>query len=76
MYDEYLRVLSIVAVGYQSDGQDLSTTLEYKHYKQTCRSLGLLEGPLGYLLHPLFLLSLPMGSCALVMSMYLTISIR
>jgi len=39
------------------------------------RSLGLLEGPLGNFLHPLFLLSLPMGSCALVTSMYLTISI-
>ena len=71
MYEEYLAVLSILAVGYQSD------VLFYINIiKPVCRSLGLLEGPLGYLLHPVFLLSLPMGSCALVMSMYLTISIR
>ena len=36
----------------------------------------LLDGPDAALLGPLFSVSLPMGSCALVTSMYLTVSIR
>eukprot|EP00092_Neocalanus_flemingeri_P038473 GFUD01041884.1.p1 GENE.GFUD01041884.1~~GFUD01041884.1.p1 ORF type:complete len:407 (-),score=61.26 GFUD01041884.1:820-2040(-) len=39
------------------------------------RSQGLLEGPLSNILAPLFLICLALGSCALVTSMYLTISI-
>ena len=40
------------------------------------RTQSLLEGDHWHVFEPIFLFCIPMGSCALVTSMYLTVSIR